>query len=369
MVPQGFLVVYLIANAAGLALLELGYFLPRVARWAWVGIFVWAATVNTMTASVEPWVYLAYGGLTPSAWYQHFIAGWFSRHIREMVLSIAAGQLAIAILLARDGRARRLGVVGATIFLLAIAPLGVGSGFPFSLSAIASLLIMERRLRPLRLASPASQFVPAPDASDAHEILIHAPADAVFERAANIDVRSLPLVRAIFWLRSTIIGDRPVGRARAPQGIVAETRSLGWGVLRYEPGRVLVMAAATRPWQKNVTFRAIAPEAFRTFAEPNLVKIVWTLEAERLAPTLTLLRTETRAEATDAHARRRFTLYWVVFCIGIHVIRWNMLRAIRRDAERGVAPDSTQPARAFAGSTLDDLSVTTPTGAFAKNKK
>ena len=334
MIPQEFLIVYLIANVVGLALLELGYFLPRVARWAWVGIFIWAATVNTLTAAAEPWVYLAYGQLTPSTWYQDFIAGWFSRHIPGFVLSIAAGQLTIAILLARDGRARRLGVIGATIFLLAIAPLGVGSGFPFSLSAIASLLIMERRLRPLRQGSPAGQFVPAPDASDSHEILIHAPAAAVFERAANIDVGSLPLVRAIFWLRSKIIGDRAI--ARPPQGIVAETTSLGWGMLRYEPGRVLVMGAATRPWQRNATFRAIAPEAFRGFAEPNLVKIVWTLEVEPLGPTLTRLRTETRAEATDAHARRRFTLYWVVFCTGIHFIRWNMLWAIRRDAERGV---------------------------------
>ena len=338
MVPQEFLVVYLLANAVGLVLLELGYFVPRVARWAWVGIFVWAATVNTMTAATEPWVYLAYGGLTPSTWYQAFIAGWFSRHIAEFVLTIAAGQLVIAILLARDGRARRMGVVGATTFLVAIAPLGVGSGFPFSLSAIASLLIMERRLRPLRQGSPAGQFVPAPDASDAHEIVIHAPAEAVFECAANVDLGSLPLVRAIFWLRSTIMRDRPVDRV--PEGIVAETRRLGWGVLRYEPGRVLVLGAATRPWQKNVTFVAIPPDAFRTFAEPNLVKIAWTLEAEPLGTMLTRLRTETRAEATDARARRRFTLYWVVFCVGIHFIRWNMLRAIRREAERG-ATEST----------------------------
>jgi len=331
MVPQEFLVVYLIANVVGLVLLELGYFLPRVARWAWVGIFVWAATVNTITAATEPWVYLAYGGLTPSTWYQAFIFGWFSRHIAEFVLTIAVGQLVIAILLARDGRARRIGVIGATIFLLAIAPLGVGSGFPFSLSAIASLLIMERRLRPLRQGSPARQFVPAPDSSDAHEIVIHAPAAAVFECASNVDLGSLPLVRAIFWLRSKIMRDTAV--ARVPQGLVAEAKSLGYGVLAYEPDRVLVMGAVACPWQKNVTFRAIPPEAFASFAEPNLVKIVWTLEAEPLGPALTRFRTETRAQATDTSARRKFTLYWLAFSIGIHFIRWNMLRAIRREAE------------------------------------
>src|SRR5512138_71503 len=215
MIPQEYVVVYLVANAVGLGLLELGYLLPKVARWAWVAIFVWAATVNTWTAAIEPWVYLAYASLTPSEWYQAFITGWFSRHIPGVVLSIATGQLTIAMLLTRDGRARRLGVIGACIFLVAIAPLGVGSGFPFSLSAIASLVIMERRLRPLRSASPASRFIPSPDTVDDHEVVIQAPADLVFEHAMQQDVAALPLVRAIFWLRGVIMRD--AGGARVPQ--------------------------------------------------------------------------------------------------------------------------------------------------------
>jgi hypothetical protein len=331
MIPQEYVVMYLMANVVGLALLELGYWLPRVARWAWVGIFIWAAAVNTFTAATEPWVYLAYGGLTPSRWYEGFINGWFSAHVPEVVMTIAAGQLTIAILLSREGRARRLGVWGATIFLLAIAPLGVGSGFPFSLSAIGSLLLMERRLRPHRANSPAACFMPRPDAYDAHEIVINAPADVVFDRAAGLDLGSLPLLRAIFWLRARIIGDAPV--ARKPQGIVAETLGLGYGILAQEPGRVLVMGAATRPWEKNVTFRAIAPDAFLGFHDANLVKIVWTIEAEPLSPSRTRLLTETRAQATDMHARRRFTLYWIAFNVGIHFIRWSMLREIRRQAE------------------------------------
>ena len=331
MIPQEYLVTYLVANAVGLVLLELGYWTPRVARWAWIGIFVWAAAINTITAAVEPWVYLEYGALTPSQWYQDLIAGWFSRHIPVVVMSIAAGQLTIAILLARRARARQFGVFGATIFLLAIAPLGVGSGFPFSLSAIASLVIMERRLRPMREHSPAARFMPEPDAYDAHEIIIRAPANVVFDSAANIDLGTLPIVRAIFWLRSTLMGDTPV--ERVPQGIVAETQRLGWGVLDDAPGRMIVMGAAARPWQKNVTFRAIEPSRFVEFGEPNLVKIVWTIEADAIDPRVTRLRTETRAQATDRSARRKFALYWIAFNVGIHFIRWMMLRAVRRDAE------------------------------------
>jgi len=31
----------------------------------------------------------------------------------------------------------------------------------------------------------------------------------------------------------------------------------------------------------NVTFTPIVPERFATFSEPDVVKIIWTLEAER----------------------------------------------------------------------------------------
>jgi hypothetical protein len=192
-------------------------------------------------------------------------------------------------------------------------------------------MLMERRLRPERAHSPAARFIPRADAYDSHEIVINAPADVVFDRAATVDVGALPIVRTIFWLRSKVIGDAPA--IRKPQGIVAETLGLGWGVLAEVPRRLLVMGAATRPWEQNLTFRAIEPDAFLAFHEPNLVKIAWTLEVEPLGPARTRFRTETRAYATDAHARRRFTLYWIAFRVGIHFIRWNMLREIRRQAE------------------------------------
>jgi hypothetical protein len=152
---------------------------------------------------------------------------------------------------------------------------------------------------------------------------------------------ALPLVRAIFRLRSMIMRDAP--DARVPQLIVAEATALGWGVLTNERNvhaRVLVMGAAARPWQRNVTFQAIAPNAFAAFREPDLVKIVWTLEAEPLGPALTRFRTETRAEATDRHARRRFAWYWLAFSVGIHFIRWNMVHALRRECE-GAYHDGT----------------------------
>jgi hypothetical protein len=176
------------------------------------------------------------------------------------------------------------------------------------------------------------RFVPRPDHGGRHEILVRAPAGLVFDAACEADMQSQPLVRAIFRLRALLLRADRAPRPR--RGLLDETVSLGWGALALRPGRELVMGAVTRPWEANVVFTPLPPEQFVAFAEPGMVKIVWTLEAEPLEPALTRFRTETRVLATDAAARRRFRRYWRFFGLGILLIRVLLLPAVRREAER-----------------------------------
>jgi hypothetical protein len=197
---------------------------------------------------------------------------------------------------------------------------------------------------PLRASPPCAErlidcFIPRPDVAERNETLVRAPADVTFDVAQHFDLLSIPVVHAIFWARAKL-GGGATPEATWPRGLVAETKALGWGVLADRPGRELVMGAVTQPWKANVEFRAVPPERFVAFAEPNLVKIVWTLEVEPIGPALTWLRTETRALATDAHAYRRFLRYWRLVGIGILMIRWLALPAMRRAAERCVAADA-----------------------------
>jgi hypothetical protein len=71
----------------------------------------------------------------------------------------------------------------------------------------------------------------------------------------------------------------------------------------------------------HVTFRAIAPDDFAAFAEPDHVKTAWTLRADPVGEDYSIFRTETRAVATDAAARREFRFYWAAFSPGIWLIR------------------------------------------------
>jgi hypothetical protein len=186
-----------------------------------------------------------------------------------------------------------------------------------------------------RVTPPASPgiaaFIPRFDIRERHSIEIRAPAALVFAVATNFDMQTIPLVRAIFWLRSKLLRSQVV--ARKNTGLVSETAGLGWGVLSFRPDRLLIMGATTRPWEPNPRFTAIASPEFASFSEPDQVKIAWTLEAEPLGEGHTRFTSETRAVATDEAARRKFRRYWRRVGIGVVLIRRLIAPAIRREAE------------------------------------
>ena len=180
---------------------------------------------------------------------------------------------------------------------------------------------------------PLDRFLPHPDVVERFETTVQAPADLVMKVAANFDMQSLKLVKAIFWMRERFMrASRKV--PRQPQGILEETRSLGWGLLAEEPGRLVICGARCQPWLAEVKFSALAPGDFASYAEPDQVKIAWTLEAEATEPATTRFVQETRAVATDAEARRKFLRYWRWARFGIISIRLLLMPAIRREAER-----------------------------------
>lgn len=163
------------------------------------------------------------------------------------------------------------------------------------------------------------------------DTVVKAPAELVIDVAKSFDMQSIWLIRTIFRLREMIMGAH--GKPRRPQGIVAETRSLGWGTLIEEP-TLIVCGARCQPWMENVKFNAIPADDFAAYAERGQVKIAWTLEAEEIEPAVTRFAHETRAVATDAEAKKKFARYWRWARFGIIAIRLLLLPAIRREAER-----------------------------------
>ena len=194
-----------------------------------------------------------------------------------------------------------------------------------------------------RTASPAADeadplldiFMPIYDIAERHHVKVAAPANVTFGALMYMDLEDSTLIRAIFKGRELLMGAEPDAKATA-SSLVETTKKLGWVVLAEVPGHEIVMGAVTRPWEADVTFRGIPAEHFAAFDEPDYVKIVWTLRADGVSPMRSIARTETRAVATDAPARRKFRWYWARFSPGIILIREMSLCLVRKEAERRV---------------------------------
>ena len=170
------------------------------------------------------------------------------------------------------------------------------------------------------------------DVVERHHIEVAAPPDVTLAAAKATRLDSSRIIRAIFKARELILRAKP-DAATSPKGIVEQMTEIGWGLLAETPTE-LVFGAVTRPWQANPVFRPLPRDELAAFCEPDHVKIAWTLRVDPTDDGGSIFRTETRAVATDAGARKKFRLYWSLLSPGIILIRAAMLPSIKREAER-----------------------------------
>ncbi len=180
-------------------------------------------------------------------------------------------------------------------------------------------------------------FLPEYKICERHSVRVDAPAEVTLAAARAISFYDSAIIRSILALRS--IPSRLSGNTVAPlqkRPIMEEVVALGWRKLAEDSGRQVVMGAVTQPWEKEVVFHGLAPEAFVAFQEPGYAKICWTLEVERTGPSSSVFSTETRVRTTDPASREKFRCYWSFLSPGIIIIRREALRLIKKEAERRV---------------------------------
>jgi len=143
MTEQQILYAHVGSNVVALLMLLACWRGKNLGRVLFVALFLWAGQLNLRTALTQPQVYLAYAQFAVEP-YRSFIQGLFAGHVTTIVGTIATGQLLIGLLVALRGLAVRLGLVGAIVFLVAIAPLGVGSAFPATLLMAVGAFLLFR---------------------------------------------------------------------------------------------------------------------------------------------------------------------------------------------------------------------------------
>jgi len=78
------------------------------------------------------------------------------------------------------------------------------------------------------------RFMPRYEVAQRHQIRVAASPAETLAAARNVDLLGSPVVRAIIRAREVILGARRTDRP-APQGLLAEMQSLGWGILAEIP--------------------------------------------------------------------------------------------------------------------------------------
>ncbi len=144
---QDYLIGFIAFNVIALVFLLCAVRWPRIARVLFFLLFGWACWMNWTYSQNNPAAYQEYADLTFLGFYKSFINGWFSRNTEWVVGFIAACQGMIAASMLLKGWVFKLGCAGAIIFLLAIAPLGVGSVFPCTITFAIALFILSGKGR------------------------------------------------------------------------------------------------------------------------------------------------------------------------------------------------------------------------------
>jgi hypothetical protein len=135
---------YIISHVVAVMYVFVAWRWPRVARWIAGAGFILAGVFNIWTVSTSPEAYVQGFGRYAFPPYRQFIYGAFARHTMAFVLAIAGGQIAVGALAFAPLPWRRLGYLGAIVFLLAITPLGIGSAAPSTLIFAAGMILLCR---------------------------------------------------------------------------------------------------------------------------------------------------------------------------------------------------------------------------------
>jgi hypothetical protein len=179
------------------------------------------------------------------------------------------------------------------------------------------------------------------DFVERHEVSVAASAAAAFLAIQRADLGRGWLTRTLLVLRAlpglVVAPRRTARRFLAREGrplTLGSLASAGFVVVGEEPGREIVLATIGRFWRPSGGMRSFAPAEFARFDEPGWAKAAWNFRVEPGPAGGVIVSTETRVRCTDPESRRTFRRYWRLVRPFSGLIRIEMLRAIRRVAER-----------------------------------
>lgn len=167
------------------------------------------------------------------------------------------------------------------------------------------------------------EYAPDYHVASRHQIDVRATPEAVYAAVRRLDLSRSGVIRLLFGLRGL-----------PTRGITLDTfLERGFVLLDETPGQELLLGLIGRFWTLKGDLQRFEPAAFRSFDRPGYAKAAWTFHLTPQPSGSTLLVTETRVRCTDNASLCRFRRYWRVVGPFSGVIRKEILRAVKQDAE------------------------------------
>jgi hypothetical protein len=203
------------------------------------------------------------------------------------------------------------------------------------------------------------ELMPTYDVVERHRTLVRAEPEIVYAAIREADLAGGPLATVLMTVR--LIPAAVIGFLRSPRQAVREVRARserrskgggkvhladfersGFRVLAERAPEELVIGLLGKFWTPRGGLRPdVSADDFRTGPPHGLALAGWNFTVTRRADALAELATETRVWCAP-DARTNFRAYWLAVRPGSGLIRREMLRAIRREAESNDAPVNSQ---------------------------
>ncbi len=187
-------------------------------------------------------------------------------------------------------------------------------------------------------AAVLDEVLPTYRHRERHGAAIAAPPERVWDALHAVTVRELALSRLLMAIRTLptrLTGGGDAFNEAVAQSFVSFMIETEFTLLRNDPPSVLIAGSAEQPWKLrgDSAVPVNDRDGFRAFNDPGYVLIATSFECEPEANG-TRFYTETRVQPTDNDAARKFRPYWLAIRAGSGLIRRDILRAVRRRAER-----------------------------------
>lgn len=181
---------------------------------------------------------------------------------------------------------------------------------------------------------------PRSDASTRQRVVVWATPEAVYDAIWSADLLSTKLARMLAgaamaperiaaWLRHQPPPHAPARTAHLRDMLTDDSP---WVLLADEPGHGVVLGLL---WTPPVGAEKRPADEFEAFAAPGFAKVTWSVSAEPFGAGHCVLTTETRTQTTDEVAARRFAWLWPLIAPFAALLRGQVLRAVKAEAERG----------------------------------